>query len=494
MKARNREINIFNMSLLDILCGALGAFCFLMLSLLPYYRPPGEDITINQEQKKLLDEVQKIKDLAERLKFTSNAEDLTELVKKLQEQILLLENEIKRLQGHLNALLAENADLKKKVQALEQERQELLARLDQLEAENKKLLAENNELRARLQQSEAERQRLAKENERLRGENEQLRKDLSRKNPWVVSMTSENASQAIDLSLHEVSLQLTDGGFQPGFDPAKKFQPLFFRGDKTFKVGSTYHFLSAEQSFGSVKKLYVSLVNDPPGRTTTRLMGSAAGSGLSPLNPINVPDLTLTPDRPWMLAGFFSVANDGNLTYRAATDGEREAEWNRLMHPEVPQTEKPEAEKPQPAPGMTRAELIERRRRMNQIEVDRFLKSGLPGLDPAAKSRVREYAARLLQAATMAERLGHTDQAMAQARSSSEHRAIQTIMSIAMPLPPPDPTPGPSPKPTPAPTPGPPPTPAPTPAPTSGPRPGPPPPPTPGPSSGPAIPLGVEKK
>ncbi len=35
MKPRNREVNIFNMSLLDILCGALGAFCFMMLSLFP---------------------------------------------------------------------------------------------------------------------------------------------------------------------------------------------------------------------------------------------------------------------------------------------------------------------------------------------------------------------------------------------------------------------------------------------------------------------------
>jgi hypothetical protein len=32
-------MNIFNMSLLDILCGALGAFCFMMLALFPFYRP-----------------------------------------------------------------------------------------------------------------------------------------------------------------------------------------------------------------------------------------------------------------------------------------------------------------------------------------------------------------------------------------------------------------------------------------------------------------------
>jgi hypothetical protein len=39
VKRRQREVNIFNMSLLDILCGALGAFCFMMLALFPFYRP-----------------------------------------------------------------------------------------------------------------------------------------------------------------------------------------------------------------------------------------------------------------------------------------------------------------------------------------------------------------------------------------------------------------------------------------------------------------------
>jgi hypothetical protein len=48
MKVRRREVNIFNMSLLDILCGALGAFCFMMLALFPSYieaqkRTSGED-------------------------------------------------------------------------------------------------------------------------------------------------------------------------------------------------------------------------------------------------------------------------------------------------------------------------------------------------------------------------------------------------------------------------------------------------------------------
>ena len=37
MKPRNREVSIFNMSVLDLLTGALGAFCFLTLALFPYY-------------------------------------------------------------------------------------------------------------------------------------------------------------------------------------------------------------------------------------------------------------------------------------------------------------------------------------------------------------------------------------------------------------------------------------------------------------------------
>ncbi|HKV53285.1 MAG TPA: hypothetical protein VJN94_01470 [Candidatus Binataceae bacterium] len=36
MKRANREISIFSMSLVDILTGALGAFCFMMLALMPY--------------------------------------------------------------------------------------------------------------------------------------------------------------------------------------------------------------------------------------------------------------------------------------------------------------------------------------------------------------------------------------------------------------------------------------------------------------------------
>lgn len=37
MKPRNREINIFNLSMLDVISGALGAFLIIMIVLFPYY-------------------------------------------------------------------------------------------------------------------------------------------------------------------------------------------------------------------------------------------------------------------------------------------------------------------------------------------------------------------------------------------------------------------------------------------------------------------------
>jgi hypothetical protein len=82
MKSRSREINIFNMSLLDILCGALGAFCFLMLVLFPFYSqdkgksqapevPPGVDPKNLEEArariKQLEDTLKKFQDYAAQL-------------------------------------------------------------------------------------------------------------------------------------------------------------------------------------------------------------------------------------------------------------------------------------------------------------------------------------------------------------------------------------------------------------------------------------------
>jgi outer membrane murein-binding lipoprotein Lpp len=62
VRATNREINIFNMSLLDILTGMLGAFLFLMLGLLPFYSKAIKGTLISAEEKQKFDELKKLLD------------------------------------------------------------------------------------------------------------------------------------------------------------------------------------------------------------------------------------------------------------------------------------------------------------------------------------------------------------------------------------------------------------------------------------------------
>ncbi|MGH7907551.1 MAG: hypothetical protein ACREP6_13090 [Candidatus Binataceae bacterium] len=68
MRPRNREVNIFNMSVLDLLTGALGAFCFLTLALFPYYfkaqnASAGETSAhrLKTEHQKLVEQLARIK-------------------------------------------------------------------------------------------------------------------------------------------------------------------------------------------------------------------------------------------------------------------------------------------------------------------------------------------------------------------------------------------------------------------------------------------------
>jgi TolA-binding protein len=104
MKARSREINIFNMSLLDILCGALGAFCFMMLVLFPYYsqdkgqgkRPDvqeGVDPKTFQEAKARIDQLEQTLK-----KFQDYTDQLEARVKQLEAQARQHQGDMQQMQ------------------------------------------------------------------------------------------------------------------------------------------------------------------------------------------------------------------------------------------------------------------------------------------------------------------------------------------------------------------------------------------------------------
>ena len=56
MKPRNREINIFNLSMLDVISGAMGAFLIIMVILLPYYKKESIDYQRELQQSRATEE------------------------------------------------------------------------------------------------------------------------------------------------------------------------------------------------------------------------------------------------------------------------------------------------------------------------------------------------------------------------------------------------------------------------------------------------------
>ena len=51
MRAKNREFNIFNLSFLDVICGAMGAFLIVMVVLMPYYKK--DVVTVQHEMNRM---------------------------------------------------------------------------------------------------------------------------------------------------------------------------------------------------------------------------------------------------------------------------------------------------------------------------------------------------------------------------------------------------------------------------------------------------------
>jgi hypothetical protein len=103
MRRRSREVNIFNMSLLDILCGALGAFCFMMIALLPYWRPAGK-----------------------------TAEDIQKQYDKSMQELTELESEIGKVSGNASGLKEKIENLRAQMRSIEQRRQQEARQMEEL--------------------------------------------------------------------------------------------------------------------------------------------------------------------------------------------------------------------------------------------------------------------------------------------------------------------------------------------------------------------------
>ncbi len=363
MARRNREINIFNMSLLDILCGALGAFCFMMLALLPYYKPPGTETATRQNQQKTEELMTKIQEAGQKMSDSPAVEDLRQLVEELRKQI-------QEMQGQLNQALTKNEELTRTNAALTVQNDALAKQNAALAEEIEKLkemlkrmtssdaLAEMQKRIAQLEDSvrqmtsqlrlaESQKLELLAKNDELLDANDGLRQKVRNRTPITIVLRFP-ITQNVDIFVED----LTPGTNGPDFDPTlRRSLPLWT--DDVYFYGPGYSsYTLVESSAKAEFRVFLNLVS-LPAYIADATIGASVSFGTFP--DIALPRLVLTPTRPWELYGTLKKDADGKLAFKPATQAERDAAWAQISKAKAPATPSPKAvatppPRPQPKP------------------------------------------------------------------------------------------------------------------------------------------------
>jgi len=273
VRTRTREVQIFNMSLIDILCGALGAFCFMMLVLLPYYKPPASAANLQKEQTKTQDLLKELEKLKDATKDSALAQQMAEVMRQLEAQM-------KQLQGEVNQLTAQN-------------------------------------------------QQLGTENQNLTARNEGQTRKLDMRHPFLTAAAA-NPPKDIDLYLQSDNTAEDNKTTNPPIDLTKVHQSTFWSGDVTWWSwnGGATVWMTRDAPAGVHYKAYVKRAEEPERRdpTIVNVATRAMGDGFD----LFLGNVSLTDERFWELLGTLTVEADGKLTFKEATQAERDAEWSKL--------------------------------------------------------------------------------------------------------------------------------------------------------------------
>ena len=298
MRARTREINIFNMSLLDILCGALGAFCFMMLVALPYYAT-GSSAERQQSREAIEELLANAEKLRERLTDPNVAAELQRLIDQLSAQV-------KQLDGQANQLAYENQELKK-------QQDELLAK------------------------------------------NQTLDNKVKQRKPFAVMAAAYDPTQELDLYLEDDLVE--EGGtntLNPRFNPAKQWHSSGWARDISgirYPDRGFVVWVGSDTVPGGNYRVFIKNSTERAQQRTTTLDAFGFGDfGNTRLMPLAL--ITLSPERFWTFVGTMSVDDNYVASFREATQQERDAEWRELMKSEPPPEPTPPPE-PADAPVAT---------------------------------------------------------------------------------------------------------------------------------------------
>ena len=110
MRSKNREFNILNMSFLDVICGAMGAFLIVMVILMPYYKKEAQDFfqLIGNLKQELEETLQSLKETSQNLEETE--EELSRALERSRE----LEQELQIAQNQNLTLQRSVAEVRKR--------------------------------------------------------------------------------------------------------------------------------------------------------------------------------------------------------------------------------------------------------------------------------------------------------------------------------------------------------------------------------------------
>src|SRR5256714_10528468 len=278
MRARPREVNIFNMSLLDILCGALGAFCFMMLVALPYYVVGSPDRARSQQRtQEMLKDIEKLR---ERMSDPAQAEELRRIIDELTAQI-------QQLEGQVNQYAYEKEQLSK----------------------------ENDGLR--------------KQNDEYAATDKKQRTQIAQRKPMAVLVTATDLDQEVDLYLEDDLVEEgKDKSANPPFDPAKKWHQSNWANDITdiTEPDRGYRvWVTSQTVAGGHYRLFVNEGGEPQHRRTTGFAVLLFGD-FPKARFAAVGGIVLGPERPWDLGGTISVDDNWKISFKEASQAQRGAE------------------------------------------------------------------------------------------------------------------------------------------------------------------------
>jgi hypothetical protein len=327
MMRRNREPNVFGLSLMDAISGAMGAFLIIMLLLSRYY---DSDPTSGQKAEELqqeLDQAQmQLEELRQRMEGMGEYDDLRPQLM----QALADLDEARLKAAQLQTSLAEaNAEIRRLRKLLDQldrvhpfvvmvhwecqpaaqpepkmteEQADMLAEVRGMSEDAKRQFKEMLIRQGRLVATEEEATRPVAETRSTREEDDVVAIYL-----WSNATTSEDVPM-------------------PPFEPGK-LKRAFFAGDAFIPpelVKNTLVWFVKVTSPGSEDKLYATFTHYQEKPRPCRLSGgiySAKGPKI-----FSIPEVTLTDRQRWTFVGTVKHLEDGAIDFKVASAEERSRE------------------------------------------------------------------------------------------------------------------------------------------------------------------------